>query len=137
MIWDDINKFIKHIFRPNVVLRKNPDQYDYEGKIHPVSGVRIWPGGRCAAYVFLNAGYLTYVVRKGYYCRVHAHVAELFIPNPGNKPVVNHIDGNKRNPHADNLEWVTYSENTKHAYALGLIKRRTKNSTHNENNNSR
>lgn len=124
MIGDAINKFIQWFFYPKVVLRKNPDQYDYEGKIHPITGVRIWPDGRCAAYVFLNNGYPTYVVNKGYYCRVHAHVAELFIPNPDNKPVVNHIDGNKRNSHADNLEWVTYSENTIHAYKLGLIKRK-------------
>lgn len=41
----------------------------------------------------------------------HRAVAELFIPNPENKPCVDHIDGNHMNNHVTNLRWVTYSEN--------------------------
>jgi hypothetical protein len=52
---------------------------------------------------------------------LHRLVALLFIPNPDNKEFVNHIDGNKLNNSADNLEWITKSENTKHAHSLGLI----------------
>ena len=44
--------------------------------------------------------------------RVHKAVAETFIPNPNNYPVVNHIDENKQNPRVDNLEWTTYKGNT-------------------------
>ena len=56
----------------------------------------------------------------------HRAVAKAFVHNPENKPAVNHIDGDTRNNHFTNLEWVTYSENTQHAYSLGLMKIRRK-----------
>ena len=51
---------------------------------------------------------------------VHRAVAEAFIPNPHNHPMVNHIDGNKSNDVVLNLEWVDRSMNSEHAYLQGL-----------------
>lgn len=54
---------------------------------------------------------------------IHRLVAHHFIPNPEGKPQINHIDGNRRNNHISNLEWVTSRENNKHAYRIGLHKK--------------
>lgn len=53
---------------------------------------------------------------------IHRLVATYFVPNPDNKPVINHKDGDKQNNNDWNLEWATRSENDLHAYATGLRK---------------
>ena len=53
---------------------------------------------------------------------VHRLIAETFIPNPENKPCVNHIDCNIENNKADNLEWCTQKENSEYAVSLGRTK---------------
>lgn len=52
----------------------------------------------------------------------HRLVAIHFIPNPLSKPMVNHIDGDKTNNRVGNLEWVTVSENARHARSIGLTR---------------
>lgn len=59
---------------------------------------------------------------KAKYYRVSRLVAQYFVPNPKNKPSVNHIDGNKLNNHYTNLEWTTMHEQMEHAYKTGLKK---------------
>lgn len=66
-----------------------------------------------------SAGYKK-VVLNGKNKYVHRLVAEAYIQNPDALPEVNHKDGNKWNNTAENLEWVSKSENAKHAFDLGL-----------------
>lgn len=71
--------------------------------------------GRIMSLPTNGAGYIHVPITRGKNMQVHRLVAEAFIPNPENKPFVNHIDGNKTNNRVDNLEWVTNRENQRHA----------------------
>lgn len=79
-----------------------------------------------------NKALKLYKTGKGYYqvshqqelFYVHHLVSGAFIPNPLDKPFINHIDGNKLNNDMSNLEWVTASENTLHAYENGLMNKK-------------
>lgn len=62
--------------------------------------------------------------QKGKSFSVHRLVAEYFIENINNLPFVNHIDGNKSNNIVSNLEWISGSDNIRHAYDTGLVKKR-------------
>lgn len=66
-----------------------------------------------------SRGYLCVSLEGRSKC-VHRLVAEAFIPNENGMREINHIDGNKLNNNANNLEWCTRSHNIKHSYDIGL-----------------
>ena len=53
---------------------------------------------------------------KGKQYLIHRLISEYFIPNPSNKPCINHINGDGLDNRLDNLEWVTHKENINHAW---------------------
>lgn len=100
---------------------------DYEGKYYVTQqgDVVNAKGNTLTPAVNKKTGYPTVSLwknNKGSSKTIHRLVALTYLPNPSNLPEVNHIDGNKLNNRVDNLEWVTSSGNTQHAYDTGLAK---------------
>lgn len=96
-------------------------------------------GKELKGYV-LNSGYQMVTLfinkqKKNY--QVHRLMAMAFLDNPKKLPVVNHIDGNKSNNNLSNLEWVSYSQNSKHAQDKGLIKQNKNKKKKNKNRATR
>lgn len=103
-------------FRPTYIL---PDRYlvNRKGDVYSIRSRRLI-SQRLDRYGYPRVN--LYEGTKLYTVTVHRLVAKAFVPNPNNLPEVNHIDGDKTNNNADNLEWVTSSQNQKHAFKLGL-----------------
>lgn len=100
-------------------------------RVYPDGKVERSPHKKCKDWTVCiesdnGAGYLTIGANeKRFY--VHRLVAEAYLEKPSEKHTqVNHKDGNKSNNHVDNLEWITPSENIRHAHKEGFMENRSK-----------
>ena len=84
---------------------------------HSAGGVRLWKG-KIIKPIRQKTGYMAIMFGDRTVRLVHRIVAMNFLPNPENKKCVNHKNGNKEDNAVANLEWMTYSENEKHSYAV-------------------
>lgn len=97
----------------------------YEGSYAVTDNGRVWSVRRnkWLAPFATDTGYMTVRLclnNKSIDRTIHRLVGEAFVSNPENKPQINHINGDKRDNRASNLEWVTARENLQHACDLGL-----------------
>lgn len=99
----------------------------YEGLYRISNKGRVYSVGKkiiLKNYFQKRIGYFTITLRKEKKYKtlsIHRLVASAFVRNIHSKPQVNHIDGIKTNNISTNLEWVTISENSIHAYKIGLM----------------
>lgn len=131
---DEIVREVKELKRRTVVKNKVEDfsheiwrdVVNYEG-LYQVSNF-----GRVKSFYGIGENLLTPSANKSGYqyvvltknkvrksCKVHTLVACAFLVNLENKPAVHHRDGNRSNNRVDNLEWVTYRENSAYAVQMG------------------
>ena len=88
--------------------RVRTNNYKRTGKVKIMNGVTDIRGYKNIAFREGGAG------SKQKHFMVHRLVAKAFIPNPNNKPFVNHLNGNRSDNRVENLEWCTKEENEIH-----------------------
>lgn len=118
--FDRLSGFKREVkqFRPEVDEEEEVWK-EIDSEYHVSNQGRVRHGSRVLSGSVHNDKYV-FVTLHGKQHPIHRLVAEVFIPNPERKPEVNHMDGNKMNNAANNLEWVTTSENQMHAVENNL-----------------
>lgn len=116
MNWKDIPNYSKYEISEDGQFATKAKTFK-NGKKRPR---KIWPNSIDVGGYFRVDIYNDQGMRKK--VRVHKLVANAFIPKVEGKEYINHINGNKQDNHVENLEWVTLSENMRHAYDTGLKK---------------
>ena len=116
--WKEIEGFDGLYLVSNLgrVLRKRREYINPQGTTCVIEEKELKPSLNGRGYLHVKIRYNG----KRHTLVVHRLVAKAFLPNPANKPQVNHIDGNKLNNRLDNLEFATAKENIQHAWDNNL-----------------
>ena len=101
---------VYRVDRATQILSRDKDLYEVSAQKLTELATEETPKGYLRVYLYKNG--------KRKHHKIHRLVAKAFIPNPNNKPQVNHIDGNKQNNSITNLEWVTDEENKLHRESI-------------------
>lgn len=116
-IWKDVEGYEEYYEVSNFGEVKSKDRWRDNGRGGYLQKSKVMTKSPTSTGYF-KIGFVKNKIRKEF--KIHRLVAIAFIPNPKNKPFINHIDGNPLNNHVSNLEWCTPSENVQHSYETGL-----------------
>lgn len=109
---------ISNLGRVKSITRFVTDILNGKERVHRINGCIF-------KYRVDQKGYpIVKISKNGHYRNIPVHrlIAAAFIENPSNLPAINHINGIKSDNRIENIEWCTIGDNTRHAFASGLIK---------------